>query len=398
MIRTLGVDYKVEPIAIEQPLDLSVPESKTILAVYLSMPEVENDRRALNVTYGMRRAKKEGRWMGKALPGYKNRITEDGKHKYIALDEPEAIHMKWAFEHLAKGTFATEHVWMMAKERGLRCARTSFWDAVKNPVNCGKIIVPKFKDEEMYLADGIHDPLISESLFYKVQDIINGRRRNYLNGGTKASSSQEYPLKRFLTCPVCGRNMTGSSSKGRRALYYCYHCKLSCKQHFRADLVNGGFERELKRFVPRRGTAELFEMVISDAYNDDSKYLQSQRKLIAEGITAQYNRSTKAGELLLMDTLTSDEYKLVKSECDEVVIRYKAQLKELENKVSHGLDIQLMATDALSHLKNLFKLYSNANLEGKRYIIGVIFPKKGFLTLKNITPQNQRCCSSYLAH
>lgn len=376
MIRTLAVDYKVEPIAIEQPLDLSVPESKTILAVYLSMPEVENDRRALNVTYGMRRAKKEGRWMGKALPGYKNRITEDGKHKYIALDEPEATHMKWAFEHLAKGTFATEHVWMMAKERGLRCARTSFWDAVKNPVYCGKIIVPKFKDEEMYLADGIHDPLIPESLFYKVQDIINGRRRNYLNGGAKASSSEEYPLRGFLTCPVCGRNMTGSSSKGRRALYYYYHCKLSCKQRFRADLVNGEFERELKRFVPRRGMAELFEMVICDAYNDDSKYLQSQRKLIAEGITAQNNRSTKARELLLMDTLTSDEYKLIKSECDEAIIRYEAQLKELENKVSHGIDIQLMVTDALSHLKSLSKLYSDANLEGKRYIIGVIFPEK----------------------
>jgi len=67
MIRILTVDYQTQPIAIEQPLDLSVPESKTILAVYLSMPEVENDRRALNVTYGMRRAKKEGRWMGESI-------------------------------------------------------------------------------------------------------------------------------------------------------------------------------------------------------------------------------------------------------------------------------------------------------------------------------------------
>jgi len=46
MIRILTVDYQTQPIAIEQPLDLSVPESKTILAIYLSMPEVENDRRA----------------------------------------------------------------------------------------------------------------------------------------------------------------------------------------------------------------------------------------------------------------------------------------------------------------------------------------------------------------
>lgn len=45
MLRKLGV----EPQAIEQPLDLAVPENKLMLAFYLAAPEVENDRRALNV-------------------------------------------------------------------------------------------------------------------------------------------------------------------------------------------------------------------------------------------------------------------------------------------------------------------------------------------------------------
>ena len=83
-------------------------------------------------------------------------------------------------------------------------------------------------------------------------------------------------------------------------------------------------ERELKRFIPRKTMAELFEMVICDAYNDDSKFLQSQRRRIAEVITSNNNRSTKARELLLTDTFTSDEYKLIKSECDEAIIRCEA--------------------------------------------------------------------------
>ena len=53
-------------MAIEHTLDLTIPEQKLMLAVYLSMPEVENDRRGQNVKYGMRRAKKEGSWMGTA--------------------------------------------------------------------------------------------------------------------------------------------------------------------------------------------------------------------------------------------------------------------------------------------------------------------------------------------
>lgn len=38
----------VDPQAIEQPLDLSIPENKMMLAIYLAAPEVENDRRASN--------------------------------------------------------------------------------------------------------------------------------------------------------------------------------------------------------------------------------------------------------------------------------------------------------------------------------------------------------------
>ena len=376
MIRLLTTSYNIDPVAIEQTLDLSVPESKTILAVYLSMPEVENDRRALNVTYGMRRAKKEGRWMGKALPGYINKSTEDGKTKYIALNEPKASHMRWAFENIAIGTFATEHIWMMAKEKGLKCSRNSFWEAIRNPMYCGKIIVPKFKDEEMYLADGVHQPLISEKLFYLVQDVINGRRRNYLHGGAKASSPEEYPLRGFLRCPVCERNMTGGSSKGRNAHYYYYHCTLACKQRFRSEHVNQAFERELKRFIPRKGMAELFQMVICDTFNDNFKFFQSERKRIEEAITTQNNKLTKARELLLLETFTGSEYKEIKSESEQSILRLELDLQDLEKKVSHGLNIELLVCDALSSLKSLVKLYSDSNIEGKRHIIGVIFPEK----------------------
>src|ERR1700753_3733184 len=95
ILRKLGV----EPQAVEQPLDLSIPENKMMLAFYLAAPEVENDRRALNTFYGMRRAKKEGRWMSTAPTGYKNMVTENGK-KYIAPKEPHASIMIWVFEEI----------------------------------------------------------------------------------------------------------------------------------------------------------------------------------------------------------------------------------------------------------------------------------------------------------
>ena len=67
-LETLGVEAR----AIEQPLDLEIPEQKVMQAIYLIAPEVDNDRRALNIFHGIRRGKREGRWLGACPRGYKN--------------------------------------------------------------------------------------------------------------------------------------------------------------------------------------------------------------------------------------------------------------------------------------------------------------------------------------
>jgi site-specific DNA recombinase len=173
ILRNIGV----EPQAIEQPLDMNIPENKMMLAVYLTAPEIENDRRALNVKHGMRQARKEGRWLGVAPPGYINKTKEDGT-KYVAIEEPEATHMRWAFEQVAEGVFTTQEIWKMAAKRGLKCSATSFRTALRNVGYCGKVLVPAYKNEDKQLVSGLHEPLIPEVIFYKAQEAMDGRVRD----------------------------------------------------------------------------------------------------------------------------------------------------------------------------------------------------------------------------
>lgn len=175
MLDTLKA-LNIEPNAIDQHLDLNVPESLIMLGVYISMAEVDNIKRGLSVADGMRKGKSEGRWMGKAPAGYINKIRED-KTKYIDLIEPEATHIKWAFEAIAEGIYVTEEIWLLAKKRGMKCQKNTFWDLIRNPIYCGKIIVPANKHHDTSLADGKHTPLISEELFWDVQDVLNGRKK-----------------------------------------------------------------------------------------------------------------------------------------------------------------------------------------------------------------------------
>lgn len=100
MINTLN-RLGIEPQAIERPLDLNIPANKIMLAFYLAAPEVENDRRALNTIAGMRRAKKEGRWVGCAPIGYKNARNE--RNLPIVVQSEKAPLVKWVFQEISLG-------------------------------------------------------------------------------------------------------------------------------------------------------------------------------------------------------------------------------------------------------------------------------------------------------
>jgi len=113
----------------------------------------------------MRRARKEGRWMGTAPTGYINRITQEGK-KYIMPKPKEAALMKWVFEELAKGVLVTEQILKLANEKGLKCERNNFWRLIRNPIYCGYIVVPPYDNEELEFVEGQHEPIISKTLFY----------------------------------------------------------------------------------------------------------------------------------------------------------------------------------------------------------------------------------------
>jgi site-specific DNA recombinase len=99
----IGILRKLNTVAmsIDQPIDFNVPESSVMLAVYLSIPESENLRRALNTSNGIRRAKQLGRYPNKAPLGYSNLAMPDGK-KYIAPNPSIPKSLRGLFNKLRK--------------------------------------------------------------------------------------------------------------------------------------------------------------------------------------------------------------------------------------------------------------------------------------------------------
>ncbi len=384
MISTLN-KLGVEPQAIEQPLNLEIPENKMMLAFYLAAPEVENDRRSLNIIGGMRRARKEGRVMGKAPMGYVNKIV-DGK-KTIAINPAQAPIMKWAFEEISKGILTVRSVMLMCKQKGLvthtgkPVCKTTFWIALRNPVYCGKIRINAYKGEEELLVRGSHHPLITEAVFYRVQNVLDGKKKTMR---TKIKVDDKFPLRGFLICPECGKLLTASSSKGRSSYYHYYHCFSGCNVRFKSDEVNDQFIKELSRWKPHPAVGQLYKLVLQDIYKEGDRIRQTRLKKLREEMSRLAEYKIKIRKMRINEELAADDYQAEKTDCEKQL----AQVEEELVNLTCSNNIQSEIETAYSLLSEMDTAYEKAPVEWKRDLIGSMFPEKlqfdgsGFRTAK----------------
>lgn len=166
-------DLSIEVNAAEQWIDFSIPHNKMMLSIYLTIPEIDNDVRGINTRMGMRRSLKEGRWTGGAPIGYKN--DRDHLRKPILVPNDKANLVRESFELFAIGLYDKEELRRMMNKKGLTLSKSQFPNMLANVLYIGKITVPEFKGEDAQVVQGLHEPVISEELFNKVQNLLNGK-------------------------------------------------------------------------------------------------------------------------------------------------------------------------------------------------------------------------------
>lgn len=352
--------HSVEPQSIEQPLDMEIPESKIMLAIYLTTPEVENDRRALNTLHGMRRAKKEGRYLGIAPRGYLNGRDEQKKPLLIPNDKAPLV--KWAFEELARGVYNIESVRRLVNKKGLKVGRAQFWSLVRNPIYCGQVFVAAYKNEKAHTVKGIHEPIISQALFDDVQDVLYGRKKKARLNAAKAID--EYlPLRGFLVCKTCGKLLTGSGSKGNGGVYYYYHCQTAmlCGERFRAEAANDVFTEQLAKLSINADIIDVYCNTIAGMMKNKSRHVAQQQKELQAQIDKLGQRLINARTMALDGEFSADEYRDIKAEL-------QPQIENLERK-------KLVLLDNNDHqyldrggeiLRNLRQRYITATPAGKK--------------------------------
>lgn len=307
-LRNLGVD----PQAIEQPLDLSVPENKMMLAFYLAIPEVENDRRGLNTKMGIQRARESGRVVGKAPIGYANHCYPNGL-KGTVLKYPEASVIERAFIKLANSKCKIRDAYSEVIKEGIICSRSNFWKLLQNPVYAGNVKVAERNSETFSIIPGQHKGIVSSEVFEKVQLLYFGKKKSRLDFHI---TNNRFPMRGFLSCPLCGWRLTASSSKGRGKNYHYYHCIAPCRYRIKAENIYERFVQKLTGLIPNRKYVDLYKAIINDNYSKESRRLTAKKLLALNNIEIFTDRIAKAKNLLLDGHFDFEGYCEIKSDLE----------------------------------------------------------------------------------
>lgn len=361
----------IEVNAVEQPLDFSQPDSKVMLAVYLVIPEVENDKNSIRTKEGLRRAMKEGCYVSIAPTGYINVRNREGKST-LTPHPKKAQLVKQAFLDYATGSWSSEEVRKRYYNQGLKVNKQSMLNILRNPVYLGKIPIKEWKKEDATIVQGLHPPIIDINTYDTVQRLLSGKQHKPIH---KMSEIDEIlPLRGHLICKKCGRTITGSASKGRNGKrHFYYHCQPKCKERFKAEIANQIFEEMLGEFVIKEDAKSLYKEILQTTFHGESKNRELRIKKAKAELEKLASRMESMEEKFLDDLIDAPTYNSMKRKTQQKIADLKVEIKGIQ---SMKKDIEEYLKLGISLLHGIDQLYKNSPADIKKKIVGSIFPEK----------------------
>jgi len=238
--------YGVTLKSITEPFDTSNAAGKMMLQMLGVFAEFEHATIVERTKVGMERKAKGGQFVGGNVP-YGFRLDPE---KGLLIYEDEALIVRKMFKMYAfakEGASAICHQLNEAGDRnrnGQKWGRRVVLYMLKNPVYVGKI---RWRE---VLYKGHHDPLVSDVLFEKANEVLQERHEELK--GRQWHNGDERLLTGIIKCARCKSHMFGASGckKGHAIPYYVCSKRFNqheCEQDYvRAELLESAVIEDVK--------------------------------------------------------------------------------------------------------------------------------------------------------
>lgn len=365
-----GLDIEVN--CSEQWVNHDDPNQQIMFLINIGLPEVDNRIRRDRTIEGTRSNLKEGRWVLNQPKGYVPGRDETGK-VLMKPDPKIAPLISELFKDFSLGIYSQNELRKLPKFKPLNLTKSGISRILNQPLYSGKILVPTYKDEPEQVVEAIHEPLISEEIFEKVQYEL-GQRKRIKHKPVKQNDL--LPMRGYLSCNKCGSNLTGSGSKSKTGKkHYYYHCnpRNGCNERFKVALAHNSIQDTLDSLKPKEEVINLFEYILKNQYENSEKSNKSTIKKIDDKITKLKNRKDILLDRYLDGHIDNDTYNSKSSELSHQIndlVFDKNQLDQYEKDEIEYIDFGIYM------VKHLGTLYDKGSLPIKQKLLSSIFKEK----------------------
>lgn len=299
---------------------------------------------------------KQGIYPFNAPLGYQNH-GKGGKVK--SIDPVRGPLVKKLFElydtgHYSLLDLADEmHRRGLRNRRGRKVTRNGLSTILNNPFYCGLIRITKTQET----FSGIHPPLISASLWKRVQERLKGRLHRKV-------VRHDFVFRRLLVCGYCGKKLRGERQKGHT--YYRCHttdCPTKC---VREEIIEKAMTKLFKSCKlsekERMYVLQLIDLRAGTVVEDGEKERQALRLQLSH-VESRTNRLVDAYVDGSLEKEMFDQRKIA-------LLLEQRELREMLEADRVGPDLSARrARDMVELAKSLWLSYRTDSHAEKRHLV-----------------------------
>lgn len=373
----------IEVVSIDEPITGDTAAGKLSRNIIGSMSQFFSDSLSEKTRDRMKAAVKAGRFIWVSPVGYINAMNGSGS--VIKPDPQRASLVKKGFELVAAGGCSADEALRTVNALGLTTRknrpvpRQTWFKILRNPLYAGWV-----KSGDL-LIKGVHQPIITQELFDKVQDILSGRSRT---AQPRQSTHPDFSLRQFVRCASCNKGLTSGIIKKKFSYYWCY------QKGCRAVLVP---KQELEqRFIDllaiHQPTMQFLERLPEIARNhwaEREKSLNQEHNALKRRLEEIRRLNSLAVKAKLTGELSGEDFDSLKQANAKETADIEQQISSLESQKNM---MQELIEQSQRELVDLVSAWKKASTTGKKELQSALFPdglawshEFGFLNSKNLS-------------
>ncbi|MGI8583427.1 MAG: recombinase family protein [Chitinophagaceae bacterium] len=367
-IKKLQRKFAVKVVSVSEGVtfDADDPGSFFYAGLMLLKGEDEIIRNRSRINMGIYTAKKkEGRYLGAAPIGYKN--TKDERNKpIIVIDEEKSHLIRFIYEAFLNNIPLID-IYRKAIQLGLSHSGNSAITKILHcPVYTGLIHVKAYKEYPEELVEGIHEPIISRTVWNEVQQKLK-------KAGPVQLVNDAMPLRSVLLCH-CGKPLTGAASTGRHGgKFYYYKCH--SPGHNNISVKKAQLQlQEILKYMSLSGKMiiaikEKSEAILEERLKENSILIRSKERELHEADTKLKSVEDK----WINNKIAFDTYQRWYTELTQKRMNLTSQI---ENVSQDQKQVWVTLQKELDKLGDLQRLYNISDTFQKQQLIRLGFDSK----------------------